>query len=181
MLSVLHESAVNSWAGRLRGKFLDEATYLALLREHVKIFSPTFDELPPLRSAVVIRFADDDPMQVRFDGQSVALTFRLQGFVRDGRPTLDKPKVVEVRYRLAPGPQGLKFVRDKENFSGDKNWNEVLARYLPPTIEPAPKFRNASFQSRLSLGYLTIADGWLVTGSNRVEESPALSDAGEGQ
>ncbi|MBN8624302.1 MAG: hypothetical protein J0M17_02315 [Planctomycetes bacterium] len=179
VLSVLHESAVNSWAGRLRGKFLDEATYLALLREHVKIFSPTFDELPPLRSAVVLRFADADPMQVRFEKQGVLLTFRLAGYVLNGRPTFERPKVVEVRYRLAPSPKGLQFVREKENFSGDKNWNEVLARYLPPTIEPAPKFRNASFQSRLALQHVTLGDGWLVTGSNRIEElaAPTISEA----
>lgn len=171
MFSVLHESAVNSWARRLRSRYLDEATYLALLREHVKVFSPAFDVLPPLRAAAVVRFADEDPLIVRFREQGIDLTLRLSGYSTDKRTNWSSPRVVEVRYRLAPGPQGLRFVRERENFSDDAGWKAVLAHYLPPVIEPLPKFRNASFKSRLTLQYVTLGDGWLSFGANRVEQA----------
>lgn len=179
MFSVLHESAVNNWAGRLRSRYLDEATFLALLREHVKVFSPAFDTLPSSRAAAVVRFADEDPLIVRFREQGIDLTLRLSGYSTDKRTNWSSPRVVEVRYRLAPGPQGLRFVRERENFSDDAGWKAVLAHYLPPIIEPLPKFRNASFQSRLTLQYVTLGDGWLSLGASRVEQaSPESQPAG---
>lgn len=171
-----HESAADNWGTRLNGKYLDEATFLNLLKEDLNLFSKEFDAQSPLRTPAVLLFAANEPLTVRFREQAVELTLRLQGYGIGRAANWHAARTVKLRYRVVVDAKGMRLVRDREDYLKDKAWKEALDHFLPAVLEPIPRFQNANLKSRLSMQMLSIADGWLATGANRVVESSAAPD-----
>jgi len=165
-----HESAAENWGTRLNGKPLDEATFRLLLKEDLNLFSKEFDAMPTLRTPAVLLFANDEPLGVKFRDGAVELTLRLQGYSVGRDVNWKSPKTVKLRYRLVADANGIRLVRENENYLKDIAWKRALDHFLPAVYEPLPRFHNGNFKTRLTLQMLTIADGWLSTGANRTPE-----------
>lgn len=179
MVLQLHESAIQSWANLLGGAFVDEATYLNLLKENVGLESPTVLARKPARRAAVFRFADRNPLQIRFDETGIELKLGLQGFVDGAAPYVAAPKTVTVRYQIAPGKAGIQLVRAAEDFSKDPKWGKLLDGFFPAAWKPVPQFANAAVGEKLLMRYLKIQDGWVIVGSSLSKPAGASTEAGE--
>lgn len=177
MVLHLHESAIQSWASSLGGALLDEATFLNLLREDMGLESPTITARERVRRATVIRFADQNPLQLKFGAMGIELKLLLHGFLDGSGPYVAAPKTVTIRYQLAPGPKGLRLVRNAEDFSQDAKWGRVLEGFFPAEWAPVPQYANAAVGEKLLMRYLKIEDGWIIVGSSLSTPKSAAADA----
>jgi hypothetical protein len=177
MVLQLHQSAVQSWADSLGGAFIDEATYLNLLKEDIGLESPTVPAKRPARGAGVIRFAVQNPLRVKFDATGIELKLSLDGYVDGAGPFVAAPKTTTIRYQLAPGKSGLRLVRVAEDFSKDAKWSRVLDGFFPAEWNPVPQYANAAVGEKLMMRYLKIQDGWVIVGSSLSNPAGAAADA----
>jgi hypothetical protein len=175
----LHESAVNNLAEQLAGTWIDEATYWMILLEEFKLQSPEVDSLPPGRRATALRFSDNAPLSIRVDDSKIHLSIGVvQWALQADAPSSAVVTRIEATYRIEPGADGVRLVRDGEiqvTPAADEALRTVLARYFPSELHPRRKFPNAAAPRRMMVRELNFDDGWLVIGTGPVAE-PTVAD-----
>jgi hypothetical protein len=150
-----------------------------ILIEEFKLQSPEVDSLPPGRRATALRFSDNAPLSIRVDDSRIHLSIGVvQWALQADAPSLAVETRIEATYRIEPGADGVRLVRDGETQAtpaADEALRTVLARYLPSELHPRRKFPNAAAPRRMMVRELNFDDGWLVIGTGPVAE-PSVAD-----
>lgn len=179
LVTWVHESAVNNVFESFGPIHLHEDTMRGLWQVQLKLTSPAWEQLQPARIPAVIGLADRRPVKLRLTGQGVEVTLRATSCELDGRKQDVAPCEAIIRYQLARDSSGSRFERQEIAFAHEISdadaavWKKALTLFFAESMRPLPKFHNTSFSQFLQMGYLTIEDGWLVVGAQRVPEAPS--------
>ena len=168
-----HESALNNREDGLARLRLDEATFLAVLSEDLKLAVTELSDLPAGRTPAVLVLAESAPLEIRFDQGQVSLTLRLDQIEFQGQAYPVEGQAVHAVYRL--GQEGTQWELAHNGAlqlvpaegPHHAQLEKVLGRFLPRSFRPAPRFRNDSLGTRLELTDLRAHNGWLLVAARQ--------------
>lgn len=169
-IAMVHESAISNILESLRGKTLDEATIRGVWQVQLKLTDepwelPTVAHIP---SSVTLDSTTASAFHFGDHTAEFVLRFA-DGKLDDGSP-IGAPCTATVRYRLNASSTGIEIVRDEIELAGNltssqrQAWIGLLARFLPESVSPIPRFRPSLWQQYVSLEHLQAREGWLTAG-----------------
>lgn len=169
-IAMVHESAISNILESLRGKTLDEATIRGVWQVQLKLTDepwelPTVAHIP---SSVTLDSTTASAFHFGDHTAEFVLRFA-DGKLDDGSP-IGAPCTATVRYRLNASSTGIEIVRDEIELAGNltssqrQAWTGLLARFLPESVSPIPRFRPSLWQQYVSLEHLQAREGWLTAG-----------------
>ncbi len=175
----VHESALNNLSDALGGARLDEATFVTLLRDELKLQAAESDHPAAPRVPAAIHLASDDPVNVRFHEDAVLLTLRLAGIESEAGRFEPAAHTLTARYRVELNEGGLTVSRDEDvtcEPAADEGRLATMVRFLPQRLRFGARHHNTSFPQALRMAALELDRGWLVAGAARAAgEAPHMA------
>lgn len=184
ILTRLHESALNNTLADLGGLSIDENTARGIWEVQLKLTSDQWATLPPGRVPVEIRLAPRDPAVVRFREGAIDVLLHVVKSTPDGSGPADTATAIRFRYRLEPGPEGLRLLRsgfdhgDGPPQTDTTTIDRTLGLIFPASLVPMHRYRPSGFSEYLKVSHLDLADGWMTVGATPAEASEVAGRPG---